>query len=133
ASILVDGQRLLPRFAAVGGFVYTAFPVRAEVMAERANEHGVRAARIDEDRADMACRGEAGGSPGLAAVGGFVYTVAGSDVVTRLDLPGADVDRLRLRRRNRHRTDRRGAELVGERVPGRAGIFALPHAAAGRA
>ena len=133
AGVGVDEQRALPGLAAVIAAEHAAFAVRAEIVAERRDQHVTGIARVDQDRADVARCLEPDVRPGLAAVGCLVDAVAGADIVARGDLAGADVDRVRLARRDGERTDVRGRHRVEHRMPGRAGVGRLPHAAAGSA
>ena len=71
--------------------------------------------------------------PGLSAVGGPVHAVAVGDVRAHVGLARADVEDLRVRRRDRDRSDRGDRLAVEDRLPGAAGVLALPDSAADRA
>src|SRR2546425_7116725 len=98
-------------------------------MPERGNDHDVGIARIDPDCADVPRRLEADAGPALAAVRRLVEAAAGADVVPRLRLSRANIDRVRIRARDCQRANRRW-QLIPHRGPGAASVHGLPHAPA---
>ncbi len=126
-------QRLRPRLAAVGRAVHAALGRVREHVAERADQHDVRVARIDDDGRDRVRRAQSHVRPGLAAVGRLVETVAPRHVVARVRLAGAHPHDVVVLRVDRDRADGRDALRVEHRRPGRAAVHRLPHAAARRA
>ena len=115
ARVLVDEEDLAPGPPAVLGPEEPALAVPAEHVAERRDERDVGILRVDQDAPDRARIRQADPAPGGSAVVGPVHPVAGRDVVARLDLARADVDHLRVRWRNRERSDRRRPGAVEDR------------------
>jgi hypothetical protein len=70
---------------------------------------------------------QADAGPRGAAVGRLVHARAARF------LTGADVDHLRIGRRDSHRANRRGLDPVEDGLPGLSRVCCLPHAAGGRA
>ena len=132
AGVVVDEQRLRPALAAIGRAEHAALGIGAEDVTKRADQHGVRILSVDENRADMPRRGQPGVLPVRSAVGGSVQAVASRDVVARLGMTAAGIKHVRLRWRDSNCTDRRRGESVRHRLPGRACVAGLPHAATGR-
>ena len=126
SSLIED---LLERRSAVGRAVDAALRVRAVRMAEHRDEETVRVAGIDEDRADLPAVAQAEVLPRPPAVGRFVDAVADREVRPLQSLAAADVDDVRVRRRDRERADRLRRLLVEDRRPGAAGVVGLPDAA----
>ena len=69
AGVLVDEEHALPRAAAVGRAIHAAIRLRPVRVAERAGEHDVGIARVDDEASDPARRVEAEVRPALARVG----------------------------------------------------------------
>src|SRR5277367_2389763 len=67
--------------------------------------------------------------PGAPAVEGFVDAVSGRKIGPAQALAAADIDNLRIRRRNRQRAYRTCRLIVKDRIPGVSVIGALPDAA----
>ena len=134
AGPVVAEQDLLPGLPAVFRPVDAALRVRRRVMTERGDVHEIRVGRIDPDLGDHLRLGQADMRPCLAAVRRLVRAVALNDVAANVCLAGADVDHVRVRRRDRDRANRRGVDQsVGDRPPGHAAVGCLPQTAAGGA
>src|SRR6185295_13375146 len=101
------------RVAGVTGAVDAALLLRTVGVAERAGQHDVRIARVDDDAADPPRRVEAAVRPRLAGVCRLVDAVADRDVAADERFAGAGPDDVRVRRRDRQRADR-GHRLVVE-------------------
>ena len=86
-------------------------------------------ARVDDDLRDLLAVAQAEVRPRLAGVGGLVDAVAGREVGALQPFAAADVDDVRVRRRDRDRADRAGRLVVEDRRPGAAVVGRLPHAA----
>ena len=108
------------RLAAVGRAEDAALRVRAVRMAEHRDEDAVGIARIDGDLRDLLAVAQAEVRPGLAGVGGLVDAVADGEVGALQAFAAADVDDVRVRRRDRERADRAGRLVVEDRLPGAA-------------
>ncbi len=67
--------------------------------------------------------------PGLAGVGRLVDAVADREVGPRQPFAAADVDDVRIGRRDGDPADRSGRLIVEDRLPGAAGVGRLPDAA----
>ena len=67
--------------------------------------------------------------PGLAGVGGLVDAVADGEVRTRQPFAAADVEDVRIGRRDGDPADRSGRLIVEDRLPRPAGVGGLPDAA----
>jgi hypothetical protein len=102
-------------------------------MSERRDEQRVRVVRIDEDAPDRARVLQADARPRRPRVARAVHPVAVLDVGTHVGLAAADVQGVRIARRHREGSDRGDGLAVEDRLPGRACVRRLPHAAAGRA
>ena len=103
--------------------------VRSVRMAERRDKQSIGIFRIDDDVRDLLRIAQAEMHPGLAAVGGFIETIARREVRALLSLARADVDHRWTRRRDGNRSDRAGGLVVEDRLPRAAGVGRLPHAA----
>jgi len=132
ADVVALEQHLLPRRPAVAGAVDAAIRVGAVDMAKRRDEDDVGVLWIDEDAADLARVVETEMGPGLSCVGRLVHAVAVRNLRPHVGLAGADVDDVRVGRRNADRTDRRDWLRVEDRVPRPSGVRRLPDAAADR-
>ena len=69
AGVLVDEQGALPGLAAVGGAVHAALLLRTVGVAERAREHDLGIARVDQHAADAAGQIEPAVFPRAAGIG----------------------------------------------------------------
>ena len=67
--------------------------------------------------------------PALTAIARAIDTIAKAEVTTAMVLTGADPDRVRIVRINRHRADGINALIIEDRRPGRAGILGAPDTA----
>src|SRR5439155_7819018 len=85
------------------------------------------------DVADVLRLDESLKRPRLAAVGGLPHAVAMRDVAAQRILAAADVDDVRIRRRDLDGADRPAEIPVRDGSPGVAAVGALEHAAARRA
>ena len=85
-------------------------------------------ARVDGDLRDLLAVAQAEMRPGLAGVGGFVDAVADREIGTLQSLAAADVDDVRIGRRDGDRADGSGRLIVEDRIPGAAvvGRFQTP-------
>src|SRR5213594_1451251 len=101
-------------------------------MAERGDEDDVRVLWIDNDAANLARLLEPDVLPGLAGVGGFVHAVAELDRIAHVGFAGADIDDVRIRRRDSNRANRCRRGRVEHRRPGAPAIRGFPNAAAYR-
>src|SRR6185312_422698 len=103
--------------------------VRPVGMAERGDKDAVGIERVDIHRRDHLAVVEADVRPRLAGVGGFVHAVAGRQIGSNDTGARADVDDVRVGRRDRDRPDRAGRLVVEDRGPGRAVVGRAPYAA----
>ncbi len=71
--------------------------------------------------------------PGLAAIGGLVDAIADGEVRAMQPFAAADVNDLRVGRRDNDGADRAGRLLIENRLPGAAVVRRLPDAAVDRA
>ena len=132
-SVGVLEKRLGPGLAAISRAEDAALLVRPVRMAQSGYEYDVRVARIDEDLRDLLRIGKSDRLPARAAVARPEHTDALRDVGAHVGLAGADVDRLRRRRRDGDGSDRADVRLVEDRCPGAARVARAPHAAVDRA
>ena len=118
-GVLVDGEDVLPRDAAVGGLEDAALLVGAPQPAERGDVDDVGILRVDDDPADVLRLAQPHVLPGLAAVGRLVDAVAPRRALAVVRFAGADPHDVRIGRvdgdvANRHRRLR-----VEDVLPGR--------------
>ena len=97
-------------------------------MTQDRDKYAVRIARVDDDRADLLPIAQSHVFPCFAAVGRFVDAVACRKVRSLQPLATADVNDVRVRRRNRESADRSGRLIVEYRIPGVAEVRGLPDA-----
>src|SRR5579875_1171398 len=102
-------------------------------MAERSDVDDIGIARIDDDAADLLRIAQPDVPPSLAAVCGFVDTVARAERGANVRFTGAGVEHVRIRRRNFQRADGSDRLAIEDGLPGSAGIGGLPHPAIDRA
>ena len=134
AGGVVEEEHLLPRLAAVGRAEDAALRVRSEGVAHRGDEHAVGVARVDDDVADLLRVVEAEMLPAVAAVGRAIHARAVGQIFAQLRFAGADLDHVRIGRRDGDRADRGDVGLaVGDVAPGLSAVRRLPHAAVHRA
>src|SRR5207248_3053692 len=107
----------------------SALRIRTVRMSEDCDEEAIRIARIDDDRGDLLAVVEAEVLPRFAGVGGFVDAVAGGEIGTLQTFAAANVDDVRIGRRNGDRADRAGRLIVEDRRPDAAVVGRLPDAA----
>ena len=98
-------------------------------MSEHGDEQPVRIARVDDDLRDLLAVAQAQMRPRRAGVGGLVDAVAGGEVRPLQAFAAADVDDVRIGRRDRDGADRSGGLVVEDRRPRPAGVGRLPDAA----
>jgi hypothetical protein len=98
-------------------------------VSEYRDKQAILIARIDRDRCDLLTVAKAEMFPRLAAVGRSVDAVAGSEIGTLQALAAADVDDVRIGRRNGEIADRASGLVVKDRLPCAAGIGRFPDAA----
>ena len=122
-----------PGLAAIARAKDAALNVGAIGMSQRRHKSHVCVFRIDHQRADMLAVFQADVRPALAAVNGFVHSIAVGDIAANAGLAGAHIDHVGIRFRHRNGPHRRDAFLVEHRYPVIAAIGALPHSAGHRA
>ena len=108
-------------------------------MAEGGDKNAVRILGIDQDRSNLLCVAQRAIPltqmlPGEARVVGLVDTVAYREIGTTQAFTTTDIDRIRIRRRDRQRSNRTGGVVIlgltiEDRIPGAAGIRRLPNPA----
>ena len=76
AGICALEQHVFPGLAAVGGAEYATLLVRPKGMPQGRYVDNVRVVRMDANTRDVARVLQPEVRPGLAAIGGFVYTIA---------------------------------------------------------
>src|SRR5258705_82343 len=128
AAVAIAEQHPLPGLAAVAGAEDPALLVGAERVPECGDERDVRVSRINDDGTDVARVAQTEVLPGLAGIERLVYPVAIGDVAARAGLAGADIDDIVIRVSDRDRAYRGDLLLVEDRLPGAAGVGALPDA-----
>ena len=116
AGVVVDELGVRPGLAAVGRLVEPALRVRSEQMPDRRDVDDVRVLRVDDDAADALGFLQPDVHELLAAVGGLVDAGAERRALAVVRLAGADVDDVRVRRRERDVADRRHRILVEDGV-----------------
>ena len=129
AGVLVLVQHLLERPSAVGRAEDAALGVRAVRVAEHGDEQPVGVARIDGDRRDHLAVAQAEVLSTSSGVGGLVDAVADREIGADDAGAGADVDDVRVRRRDGDRADRAGRLVVEQRHPVGAVVGRAPDAA----
>jgi hypothetical protein len=102
-------------------------------VAERRDVDDVRVSRVHFDTADLLRVAEPHEVPGPAGVGRAIQAPALRDVRTHVGLSGADVDHAGIRSGDGERADRAHRHVVEDRLPGAAGVEALPDATVHRA
>jgi len=98
-------------------------------MAERRDEHAIRVPRIDDQRADLPRIAQPEMRPGPAGVGGLVDAVADRQIRTLKSFAAADVDDVRIGRRDRDGANRLRRLPVEDRCPRPAVIVRFPDTA----
>jgi hypothetical protein len=93
------------------------------------DEEPVGVARINSHLRNLLAVAQAKVGPGFAAIGGLVDAVADREVRTMEPFAAADVNNLRVGRRNANRADRSGGRW-SDRPPGGAIVGRLPDASA---
>src|SRR5205823_3427662 len=111
ARVLVAVQDLVERLAAIGGAENAALGVRSVRVAEDGDEEAVRIVRVDGDGRDLLAIAQTEVRPRRAGVGGLVDAVAGGEVGALQPFAAADVEDVRIRRRDGDRADRAGRLL----------------------
>ena len=133
AGLVVDLQHVRPGRAAVGGAEDAALRSGLEEVAHGRDEDGVGIGGVDPHLADVAGVLETKVTPRPAAVPGREHALAALNVIARFRLAAADVDHVRVRRRDGQGADRGGGPLVEQRCPGPPRVIGPPHPAARRA
>ncbi len=134
ARLVADEEHLLPGLAAVLRAEDPALRVRTEGVAQRRDVDEVGVARVNTDSGDLAGLLQADVTPALAGIGRPVDTVSRRDVASDAGRTHAGIDHVGVGLGDRHRPHRSGPEvLVGDVVPGDAGVCRLPHPSTGRA
>ncbi len=95
-------------------------------MARNRNEQPVGIARINCHLRDLLAVAQAQVHPRRAAVGGLVDAVADREIRTMQPFAAADVNNVRIRRRNFDCTDRASRLLIKDRLPGPPKVIGLP-------
>ena len=130
AGVFIFGNDALPVLSAIGGTVDTALLARAIGMTQHCREDFIRITRIDGECGNLLAISQAGQvCPCFAGVRGFVNTVARRKVRALQSFPAADIDHIRIRRRNGDGADRPRRLVIENRVPRATVIVRLPHSA----
>ena len=129
ARLVADELHELPGRAAVGALVEAALLVRSPRVPQRGDVHDVRVARVHDDAPDLLGFGQSHELPAAGAVGRLAHAAARRDGVARVLLAGAEIDDVRVARRDREVAERGDAFVVEHRPEGRAGVGRLPDAA----
>ncbi len=133
AGVLTPEQHVLPGLAAIARPIDTALGIGPVGVAERGHIQRVGIGWVDADLADVTGRLEAKVLPRLAGIGRAIHAVAVGDVGTDAAFAHADVQHVRVGRRNGDRADRGALEEAIRNVrPVNAPVGGLPHAATGR-
>ena len=98
-------------------------------MAKRADIHRVRVRGIHKDARDLPRVFKTDMLPGRAAILAAVHAIPRSQVGADVGFASADVDHLRIGRRDCERADRCDWLRVEQRLPNGARILGLPYAA----
>src|SRR6185295_3268911 len=93
------------------------------------HEHDVGIGRVDNDAADLLDVAEPDGAPGSSTVHRLEDAVADTEIRTMETLATADINDVRIRRRDGDIAHRSGWRAVEDRMPGPAVVIRLPHAA----
>src|SRR5262249_49534428 len=131
AGVVADRQHLVPGATAVGRLEQAPVAAGPPQRPLRRHVHGVGAARVDDDPADVLGGRQADVLPRLAAVVGAVDAVAVADAALAVVLAGADPDHVRVLRVEHDGADGVRALVVGDGRPGGGGVGRLPDAAGG--
>ena len=130
AGLVALVQHLLPRIAAVLRPEHPALLVRPERVPESSDVDQVRVRRMDSDPRDVPRVLQTHVLPRLARVRGPVHAVAVGNIAADAGLARARVDHVGIGLANGQGAHRRGVEIVvADRLPVRAAVRRLPHAA----
>ena len=129
AGVFVLVENLLEAGAAIGGAEDAALRVGAVGVSQRGDEQAVGILRIHFDVGDHLRIAQAEVRPGFAGVGGFVHAVADREVRPDDARAAADVDDVRVGRRDRDSADGAGGLVIEQGRPGGAVIRGAPDAA----
>ena len=122
-------QHLIPRLAAVGGFINAALWVRAKGMAEGGYIHNVGVGGVNTNFGDVAGIGQPHVAPALAGVGGFVHPVAVGHVNADGGLARSGKNHVGVRVGHGQRTNGRCVEVtIGDTFPIGSCISGFPYA-----
>ena len=94
-------------------------------MTGHRDKYSIGIARIDGDLRDLLTVAQPEVRPGFARVRRLVDSVAHGQIRTMQAFTAADVDHVRIRNRNRHRSDGTGRLVVEDRLPGSAVVGRL--------
>ena len=135
ASGIGGGEHALPIRAGIGRTIYAAVWTRSPLRTQRRNEDRAGILRIDDHSSDVARRGKPHVGPSDSAVRGTKDPCAAvSHAPTpAVRLTRAHPDHFRVRRIDRHRSDRKCGLVVEERHPGKTRIRGLEDPARCRA
>ena len=129
AGLVIDEQNFLPGGAAVGGAINAALGAGCVHMSQGRDVDDVRVRGVNDDGADLPRIRQADMGPVLPAVHRLPHAVAVGNVAADAGLAGADVERVVVGVGDRDGADRGERLFIGERLPGRARVVGLPHAA----
>lgn len=115
----------VPRLPAIGGLEDAALLVGAPRRAQGADVHHVGVARVDAHPRDLLGVLQPDLLPGTAGVERLVDAVAHGRRIARVPLAGAEVEDVRVRRRDLQGADGRVVHLVEEHRPGDAAVHRL--------
>src|SRR6266571_2432198 len=130
ADVVAFEQHLLPGGSAVARAIHASIRIRAVGVAERGNKHDAGIFRIDDDAANLPRIVQADVRPGLPRINGLVHPVAVGNLRAHVCFTRADVDYVRVRRRDTDGADRGDGLRVENWRPGAARVHRLPNAAA---
>lgn len=129
ARLLIDEKRLLPSQPPIGGFIHTAFLVRAPKMARSRHIYDLVIHRVNDDAADMPGFHQAHVLPGPASIRRFEHAAAPGRTLTVVVLSCTHPNKVGIVLRDGNGADRRDVLMVEDRFPGRAVVHGLPKTA----
>jgi hypothetical protein len=129
SGVVGDVEDALPGCAAVGGLVDTAVAAGSPQGPHGRDVDDVGVLRMHLDAADVLGFTEPHVLPRLAAVHALVDAVAERHRALGVVLPGANPDRIGVRRIDGHAADGVRALRVEDRLPRRSGVVGLPQTA----
>ena len=132
AGVLIFIENLLPAFAAIGRSEHSALNIRTIGMPQHGNEDPIGIARVHQNRRNLLAIAEPQMAPALARVGGFINSIAHREVRPLHALAAADINNVRVGRRQGNRAHGTSGLLIEYRMPGTPKIVRLPDPAIGR-